>query len=362
MLGGLLPLVLLQGCQQGGATAKTPAAPGRAVTATAPKSGAADGGAQVQAQAVEPVEVQVSVLTPKIDLEKTVHDWGDIGPETRQTTQFKFTNAGQAPLKIIQVKACCGCRTKGVKNGQQYAPGESGTLELECDIVPYPGTMKRSISLLTNDPEQKVVALVIKGNIVRRVDYKPERLKLFLRQENGGCSDITLTSLDDKPFSITGFRSTANALSAEFDPAVQATEFVLKPKADMEKLQRNLKGQVSIELTHPECKTIRMLYDVLPEFTINPPQMMMFNVKANQPLQREVWILSNYQDEFEIESVASQKGTVKLVEQKRVGNRYQLTLEITPPDPEGERSVLSDMVEVKIKDGATLSIPFRGFY
>jgi len=299
---------------------------------------------------------------PKIALEKVVHDFGEIGPESRHTAEFKFTNTGNQPLKITQVKSCCGVSTKGVENGQEYTPGAGGALEVDYPASPYPGTMTKNLYLYTNDPNQKIVTLTIKAKIVRRVDFKPERLRLFLRQENGGCADIKLTSLDGQPFSIAGFKSTANTIAAEFDPAVKATEFVLKPKADMEKLQRNLKGQISISLTHPECKNIRLLYDVLPEFTINPPQVMLFNLKADQPIQRDIWILSNYDDEFEIESVSSQKGTVKLLEQKKEGKRYQLKVEVTPPAPESERAILSDVLEVKIKGKSALSIPFRGFY
>jgi hypothetical protein len=299
---------------------------------------------------------------PRITLEKVVHDFGDVGPESTHTAQFKFTNTGSRPLKITQVRSCCGVTTKGVRNGQEYAPGAAGALEIDYPAGPYPGTMTKNLYLYTNDPNQKIITLTIKAKIVRRVDFKPQRLSLFLRQDNGGCDDITLTSLDGQAFSIAGFRCTGNTIAAEFDPTVRATQFVLKPKADMEKLQRYRKGQIIISLTHPECNTIRMLYDVLPEFTINPPTVMLFNLKANQGIQRDIWILANYDDEFEIESVSSQKGTVKLLEQKKVGNRYQLRVEVTPPAPENELSILSDVLEVKIKGKDTLSIPFRGFY
>jgi hypothetical protein len=130
----------------------------------------------------------------------------------------------------------------------------------------------------------------------------------------------------------------------------------------MEKLKRNPRGYISIDLTHPECQNVRVLFDVLPEFTVSPPTIMLFNLKAGQPVEREVWILSNYQDDFEIESVTSQKEIVTLLSKNKVQNRYQLKLQITPPAAEGERAVLSDIIEVKIKGGETLSIQCRGFY
>ena len=196
--------------------------------------------------------------------------------------------------------------------------------------------MTRELRLQTNDPEQNLVSLTIKATIVRRVEIRPPRgCRLFLKRENAGCSDITIRSLDGKPFSITSFKSTANAISAEFDPNATATQFVLKPKADMEKLHRNLKGQISIDLTHPECTNVRVPFDVLPEFTINPAQLMVFNLRPEQPVQREIWVLSNYREDFEIESVSSQKGIIKLLDKKKVGNRYQLQVEINSPGATG---------------------------
>jgi hypothetical protein len=349
-----LLLVLGSGCQKSTAAGRVP-------QTEAEQAQAAQEGSQPEpAEAVNPgAAVGVG---PKISLKEAVHDFGEIGPETKHTAQFTFTSTGKAPLKIIQVRSCCGVATKGVKSGQEFAPGQSGTLELEMQTGSLPGALKRDLYLTTNDPEHKVVTLTLKGKIVRRVDCKPERLRLFLRQENAGSPDIKLTSLDGRPFSVTGFRSTANAISAEFDPAVKATEFTIKPQVDMEKVQRNPRGQIVIEVNHPECKSVRVLYDVLREFTINPPTIMLFNLKANQAIRREIWVLSNYQDEFEVESVTSQKGGVKLLEQKKVGNRYQLKVEATVPAPESERSVWSDVLEVKIKGGDTLAIPFRGFY
>ena len=348
-------LVLLAGCGGSASTTET--------LATQPQdAGSGPAASHVPASKAEPEEVDVTGPAPKLSLEKTTHDFGEVGPGTARTVQFKFKNAGDAPLIISQVKTCCGVRARGVKNGQKYAPGQGGTLELDCTFGTTPGAMTRNIYLHTNDPNQKVTTLTFKAKIVRRIECKPDRLRLFLNQENAGCGDLTLTSLDGRLFSITRIRSTANAITADIDPAVKATEFVLKLQADMQKLERNLRGQISIDLTHPEGKNVRVLYDVLPDFTINQPRYTLFGLKADQPVQRVIWIISNYRSEFEIESTKSQNGTVKVLEQKKVGNRYQLTVEITPPAAEGERPFLADVLEVQVKDGALLSIPFRGFY
>ena len=100
----------------------------------------------------------------------------------------------------------------------------------------------------------------------------------------------------------------------------------------------------------------------MPEFTVNPQHLMIFNMRPDQPVQREVWILSNYCEDFELESVSSQNGRITLLEKKKVGNRYQLQIEVKVPPKEGDNTIAADVLNVKIKDGPTVSIPFRGFY
>ncbi len=362
-----LTVTWVAGCQGPGSPAAAPAAQtGPEATALSTQNGGQETqppAREVQVKAVRPHAGKVAGGQPRIAVEKDVCDLGEVGVDAKLTGQFKFTNTGNAPLEITGVQGCCGVTLKGVQAGQQYAPGQSGALEFDYQALSIPNPkLTRLVYLQTNDPEHKIISLTIKAAIVRRVDYKPEVLKLVLKQANAGCPDITLKSLDGRPFSITDFKATAGSITADFDPRAKATEFVLKPKADLAKLEHNMRGRVSIAVTHPECSTVDLPYDVLPEFTVSPPNIMMFGLKAEKSVERDIWILNNYQEDFEIESVTSQKGTIKLVGKTKVDNRYQLRIEVTPPRREGGNTLVSDMLNVKIQNGQTLPIPFRGFY
>jgi hypothetical protein len=382
-------LLLQAGCQQGAsdktssvthAEQKQPAAAEKAVVA-APVANKEQPAQNVsQEKAAQPqAQPQTAGGVPKIEVKEVTQNFGDIGPETTHTTKFEFKNAGNAPLRILRVKSCCGSVTRGVKAGQEFAPGESGALEVEYRTSTYPGPLQRSLSIETNDPEQPVANLTIKANVVYRIEHFPTQLNLFPKKANAGCGPITLRSTDGKPFSITAFKSTANTLTAEFDPNVKATEFVLKPKADVEKLGRNTRGRISISLTHPECPEVSVEFDVSPEFSVTPQQLTLFNVKANQPIQREIWIMSNYDEDFDIAIISSQHGTIKVLESKkmpgtpkpdapassnsgRTGTRYQVRVEITPPAQEDKRTMLTDVLEVQLKGGETLTVQCRGIY
>jgi hypothetical protein len=361
----LLGVLLLQlGCQEeaaapGATSVQTEAS--QTVIAAEPAEESEAGDATSPVEITNLAKPQV-INAPKITFVKTVHDFGEVGPGTTQTTRFEFTNEGTAPLRITEVQSCCGVVARGVKAGQVYAPGRSGALEVTFRAGDQPAPFQKRLRIASNDPLHGVATLTIQAKIARRIDHTPSRLRLFLKKENAGAKDITLTSLDGREFSITGFRATQNAISADFDRHAKGTKFVLKPKADMEKLKRNLRGWVQIDLTHPECKSVRLHYDVLPEYSFDLEQILLFNLKAGQAVNREIWLLNNYRDDFEIESVSSQKGTVKLLGKEKIENRYRLKLQITPPQLAGEKAVMSDAIEIKIKDGETLTLSVRGFY
>ena len=171
-----------------------------------------------------------------------------------------------------------------------------------------------------------------------------------------------MVSVDDVPFSITGFSSTGDVIKADFDPNEKAVKHVLNPVVDMDKARTNIQGRVLIETSHPQCNEIMMLYDVLPPYTITPPQIITPGLRPYEPVSRTAWILNNYNTESEIESFSSQNNYITITKQEKFGTRISLELEITPPAREGTSGVVKDRLKIKMKDGQVLIISFRGFY
>jgi hypothetical protein len=298
---------------------------------------------------------------PEIKFESMVYDFGEVGPNAKQTGQFEFTNVGEGLLKITKVGQCCGVKTKLDK--MEYEPNESGQLKVEWNSGPQESKMARKLVVHSNDPNAPATNLTIKAKVVLQIDWKPKRLKLFLDEDNAGCPKVTISSVDKRPFSITGFKSTADCITVDFDPAEESTEFVLQPKVDTEKLQKNLKGRIDISLNHPQGKTATILYSVLPKYTVNPPLLIIFNAEPDKPIVRTISILNNYKKDFEIESLSSEHDivSVKIQEKKKINNGYQLEVAITPPAA-GGKTKFTDQLSVKIKDGEKLPIRCNGYY
>ena len=298
---------------------------------------------------------------PEIKFEKLICDFGEVGPSTKQTGELKFTNVGQGLLKITKDGRCCGVVTKLDK--MEYEPGESGALKVEWTSGPREMTFSRQMVVHSNDPNTPGIDLAVKAKVVLQIAWEPKRFKLFLDEDNAGCPKVTISSIDNRPFSITGFKSTVECITADYDPSVKATKFVLEPKVDIEKLQKSLKGRINITLDHPMGNTAVILYSVVPKYTVNPPLLIMFDAVPEKPIVRKISVLNNYEKDFEIESLSSKNDIVaiKILEQKKIRYGYQLDVEITPPTAEG-KTRFTDLFSVNIKGCEKLPIRCNGYY
>jgi len=298
---------------------------------------------------------------PRIRFEKVTHNFGDVGQGTNHLCEFRFTNTGDGVLKIGQVSKTCGC-TPFLLDKTEYAPSESGTLKVRYYAEPEHGSTTKQLFVYSNDRQNPKIALAIKARVVVKVNYEPKTLRLSLKQQNAGCPQITLTSIDNQPFSIRHFKSTANCITADYNSSAKATRFVLQPKVDMAKLQGNLNGRIEIGLTHPECKTVSISLNALPRFKVSPRTIVVRDAQAKRSVVRKVRIQNNYKDDFEIKSVDSKKDIVKVTSKEKLIDGYELELSITPPAATNRTRIFTDVVYVKVKGGRNLEIPCSGFY
>lgn len=299
--------------------------------------------------------------SPKITFENEVFDFGEVGPNKKQTGKIKFTNTGDALLKITKVARCCGVVTRLGK--MEYEPGESGDLKVEWNSGSRPLTLRRKLTIHSNDPETPQTIINLKAKVVLQVDWNPKSLRLFLDKENAGCPKITINSTDRQPFSILQFKSTANCIAADYDSSVEATKFVLEPRVNIDAIPKNYKGRININLTHPEGKTASILFSVIPRYAVKPPMIILWDAKPEQPVVKKINVLNNYRKDFEIESVSSTRNVIgmKVLEQRKITNGYQLDLELIPPAVNNKTGFV-DEFSVNIKGGEKLTVRCNGRY
>ena len=95
---------------------------------------------------------------------KTVHDYGTIAKASDGTSVFTFTNKGQKPLVLSNVRASCGCTVPEWPK-QPIAPGESGEIKVSYNTN-IAGNFNKTITVSSN-AANSTVTLRVRGNVTQ---------------------------------------------------------------------------------------------------------------------------------------------------------------------------------------------------
>ena len=79
-----------------------------------------------------------------------------------------------------------------------------------------------------------------------------------------------------------------------------------------------------------------------------------------ESIRKVLTITNNYDEDFEIDSLNSKNGHVKVLNREKVGSKHVLQLEITP-EPVQTSGRFADTFTILLKDGRSLEVTCRGF-
>ncbi|HLV63674.1 DUF1573 domain-containing protein [Galbibacter sp.] len=106
---------------------------------------------------------QAQEKTAKIEFKQQVIDYGEIAKGSDGVRVFEFTNTGDAPLVISDVRSSCGC-TIPKKPEAPIAPGATGKIEVKYDTNRV-GPIRKTVTVQSN-ADTPTVAVKIKGKVL----------------------------------------------------------------------------------------------------------------------------------------------------------------------------------------------------
>lgn len=96
--------------------------------------------------------------TAKIEFKTETVDYGEIAKDSDGVRSFEFTNTGNAPLIISNVKSSCGC-TIPKKPEKPIMPGETGEIEVKY-ATNRVGPIRKAITVTSNaDTPTKILKI-----------------------------------------------------------------------------------------------------------------------------------------------------------------------------------------------------------
>lgn len=105
---------------------------------------------------------------PKIEFKTETINYGEVVKgEDDGVREFVFTNTGDAPLIIKDVKSSCGC-TVPTKPAEPILPGKSDKIVVKYNM--NPGPISKTITVETNaiNKPNGVIPLRIKGTVIKK--------------------------------------------------------------------------------------------------------------------------------------------------------------------------------------------------
>jgi len=111
------------------------------------------------------VAIFAQLLPPKVAVQQSSHDFGDIKQGDVVTHSFLISNNGGDILVIKDVKASCGC-TAAKPDKNELKPGESTNILVSFNSKGRKGPQTKVVTVTTNDPEQPSVTLTFQGNVI----------------------------------------------------------------------------------------------------------------------------------------------------------------------------------------------------
>ncbi|MEQ8850787.1 MAG: DUF1573 domain-containing protein [Phycisphaerales bacterium] len=193
-------------------------------------------------------EEKKPVVTPKpvaagglgqIDFTATEHDFGKVSDTESLEHNFRFTNSGDGPLIIKDVKTSCGCTTTKLAK-TEFEPGEGD--EIEVKFKPKGGGRQtKYITVITASPDSsdiKTQRLAISAEVIPVVGMEPRSLQ-FGTVDRGIAETLTATVYSQDPgFVIKSVRVNGENVSARIagDPRIiEEVEPISMPQSQVVK-------------------------------------------------------------------------------------------------------------------------------
>lgn len=167
-------------------------------------------GGVAQAQMLEPAPGRPAPAAPVargpapvFEIDRLRHSFDRIVDSETVKTQFTFRNAGEGTLVIQSVDSTCGCTVPDLRQ-LEYAPGESGTLEVGFKPQGKQGMNHQRVTIRTNDPANSTVVLTISAQVVRQVYAEPAMANMGQVHKRGTQDQLVSIYGRSTDFEVTG--------------------------------------------------------------------------------------------------------------------------------------------------------------
>jgi hypothetical protein len=282
---------------------------------------------------------------PKIVINKTEHNFGEVKKGDQATYSFVFKNEGSAELLIKNVAPTCGCTASEFT--KSVPPGQEGKITLSINTSSFNGAVTKSAEVTTNDPQRERFSLVM--SLVIASDSAPQGRQIgpfiigpsnqsILRVAQGMSVNglITITNVAANSIRITNVNPQGESFSVNLTTLVEGRRYALNFGSTANLPLGSHKQTVKLATDSKEMPELEIHLEaiVIRAVSVNPSSLTFENVPLSDPeaeipvVSKLLWLRLERGVGLEIKEVSSDLPFVKVKKESTLGAGQMILLRV----------------------------------
>jgi hypothetical protein len=301
-----------------------------------------------------------SSAPPAASVSNPTYNFGTVFQGTAVRHTFRVENHGTGPLTLGPPQTSCGC-TVAAPTKRIVQPGDFSDVGAVFDTSADKGPAQRIITIPINDPNQKQLTLVLKGDVRVKVDANPTPL-VFDKVKHGveESRKVLVTDTVGSDFKINSITNSSPNLKVTQEPRTDGHPGAVLVVAVLKTMPVAPFSDVIKVATNVSQLNIPVSGTVLGDLNVTPAQVSFGFVKRHEGALRFARMSNAGDRSVRVLGVSSNNPRVSAtVEPVTAGKDFKITLQLQSNSPDG---TLHGMVAIKTDDPAQplVQVPFYG--
>ncbi len=279
-------------------------------------------------------DVSLPEKRPVIFFDNSDFNFGQIYKGQKVEHIYKFENQGDDTLEIKKVKPSCGC-TAVILTNKTIPPGETGEIKTTFNSGTYRGNIKKSISVLSNDPDNPNHRLTISGQIIEEINIKPVNINfgsIFLDKGTDKTVTVTIKSQTEPDFKINKITPSKPFIDASIAEEKDGEYIINVTLKDYRKIGR-FSGKIHLETNNQKQQKaiIPFFGEIAGDVTAYPKRIYYGIVTEGKELTQKVFVKINREGIKVLDTKLTPDFLSVRIDEKYGQNNPHCLIEITLP-------------------------------
>ncbi len=266
---------------------------------------------------------------PLIEVKELEYNFGRIMEGNEIEHEFTVKNAGNAELRIEDVRVDCGCTA--VSFDPKIPPKGEGKVKMKVSLKNYSGKVDKKATIRSNDPQTPELVVSVQGAVVPFIDVKPSTDIVFRGMADQLSESVLDLGATAAPFHIMGTDTDiGEKVGYKLETIVEGKMYKLKVANKLK--QGNYGGfiRLATDMAQKPDIVIRVSGFVEGEISIRPETILIGKLSASQPERLgKIVVSSNRNKPFEITKLTYDESLMS-VSSEASGDQTNYVLEVKP--------------------------------